>query len=318
VGVIVGLSSPASATLGRQLVASGDLGTVAGWNQIAARLARLAGAPVGAGIVALAGLPAVMVVDALSFVVVAAVLAFVVRPRFRLHGAVDENWLKSLGSGIGYLRRDRTALVFLLALCGLNVFSAPITGMGVPLRISTAGWPAMTLGLVEAVFSVLAIAGSMIAIRLQPGRKATAAFAVLVVQGAAYALVAIPSVATLATAMALIGLTAGLASVWLSAEFVRIVQPAYLGRAASISSLGDLVLVPVATPAFGALTTQIGIELSPVVVAGLMVGMCCAILVRRDIRAIGGAANGRVDRRPGARGAVADRWQAIRSAVSGR
>ncbi|QDZ14260.1 MFS transporter [Humibacter ginsenosidimutans] len=286
-GVFVGLSAPASATLGRQLVVSDDLATVSGWNQISARLARLAGAPIGAAIVGWLGLPAVMVVDAVSFVVVAASMAFIVRPRFRLHGAVEEGWLRSLGSGLDYLRRDRTALVFLLALCGLNIFSSPVTGMGVPLRITDSGWPAITLGAVEAVFSACAIGGSLLAIRLRPRRKAAAAFATLILQGAAYGLVAVPSIVTLALAMALIGLTAGFASVWLSAEFVRIVQPAYLGRAASLSNLGDLLLVPVAAPAFGALTAGVGIQFSLVIVAVLMMLMCGAILARRDIRAIG-------------------------------
>lgn len=54
-GCITGLSAPASATLGRQLVASKDLTTVSSWNQVGARVARMAGAPIGAGIVAARG-----------------------------------------------------------------------------------------------------------------------------------------------------------------------------------------------------------------------------------------------------------------------
>jgi MFS-type transporter involved in bile tolerance (Atg22 family) len=230
-----------------------------------------------------------MVADAVTFAVAASALIVVVRPRYRLHGDVREPWLRSLGGGIAYLRRDRTALVFLLALCGLNVFASPITGIGVPLRISDAGWPALTLGVAEAALSVCAIAGSLAAIRLKPAKPATAAFIALIVQGLAYALVAIPTVPTLIAAMALIGLTAGCASVWLSALFVRVVAPAYLGRAASLSNLGDLLLVPAALPLFGVVTAHVGIGISPVIIAALMVAMCGGILIRRDIRGIGAA-----------------------------
>lgn len=289
-GIVMGLSAPAAATLGRQLVTSADLGTVAGWNQVAARLARLAGAPLGATLVAVASLPVVMIADALTFIVAGLALLLIVRPRYGLHGAVREPWLRSLGGGLAYLRRDRTALVFLLALCGLNVFAGPITGIGVPLRIADAGWPALTLGVAEAALSLCAIAGSLLAIRIRPAHPAKAAFAALIVQGAAYALVAVPNPITLIAAMAVIGLTAGCASVWLSALFVRVVDPAYLGRVASLSNLGDLLLVPAALPLFGLVTAHVGIGVSPLIVAALMVAMCSGILARTDIRSIGAAA----------------------------
>lgn len=285
-GSITGLSVAASATLGRQLVAAHDLATVSSWNQIGARLARMAGAPIGAALVAARGLPAVMVVDAATFLLAAGALALV-RPRYRIHHTpTGQTWRAGLVDGFAYLGADRRALVFVIGLCGLNVFSSPLTGLGVPLRITAASWPATTLGVAEAVFSGAALAGSLGAALIRTRHQVSAAYLCLIVQGLAYAAVAATSLPALYAAMGIIGLTAGLASVWLSATFVQVVDAAHLGRVASISNLGDLLLVPVAAPAFGALTSRVGIGVSPLILAAGMVTMCGLILARPDIRAV--------------------------------
>lgn len=129
-GSITGQSAAASATLGRQLVAAHDLATVSSWNQVGARRARMAGAPVGAALVAARGLPTVMVVDAATFLLAAGALALV-RPRYRIHDTpTGQTWMAGLVDGFAYLGADRRALVLVIGLCGLNVFSSPLTGLG--------------------------------------------------------------------------------------------------------------------------------------------------------------------------------------------
>lgn len=59
-------------------------------------------------------------------------------------------------------------------------------------------------------------------------------------------------------AMAVIGLTAGLASAQLSGAFQRTIEPAYLGRTTSMVSLSDQALMPVAMTGFGALAGAAG------------------------------------------------------------
>uniref|UniRef100_UPI003736DCD5 hypothetical protein n=1 Tax=Luteococcus sp. TaxID=1969402 RepID=UPI003736DCD5 len=181
---------------------------------------------------------------------------------------------------------DRRALVFVIGLCGLNVFSAPLISLGVPLRITDAQWPSATLGTSEAIFSALALTGSLLAGWIRLHHQVTAAYTLLLIQAVAYAGIALTHRTTLYLSMAIIGFTAGLASVWLSATFVQLVDAAHLGRVAAISNLGDLLLVPLATPAFGALTNHIGIATSPLLLAGGMLTLCAAIIARPDIRAI--------------------------------
>jgi hypothetical protein len=50
-----------------------------------------------------------------------------------------------------------------------------------------------------------------------------------------------------------VGVTAGLASAFLSGAFQVLVEPAYLGRTSALTSLADDALMPVAMAGFGAL-----------------------------------------------------------------
>src|SRR5262249_13834893 len=121
-GVASGLTMPSGMTLVRQIVASEDLGTVQGWNQISGRAMKLLGAPVGGVLVAWGGLVTVMLVDAATFVVIAAVLMLVVRARYRLPRAIHDRWRDSLAEGYWYLRSHDTAKLFVIGLTALNVF----------------------------------------------------------------------------------------------------------------------------------------------------------------------------------------------------
>lgn len=283
-GIVTGLTAPSGMTLLRQIVAAEDLGTVQGWNQISNRAMKLIGAPVGGVLVAAAGLGAVMVVDAVTFLTIAGVLVVLVRPRFRLERADQTRWRDTFVDGLRYLRRHDTAMLFVVGLTALNVFVTPATGLGVALRVSDSGWGAHWLGIADGALAAGAIAGSVVGIRWQPTYGAAAGFRVLVVQGLCIAGVGVGWRPVLVVSMALLGLTAGAASVWLSAAFVRAIDAAYLGRVSSVTSLGDMTLIPLSVPAFGA-----AVHASDVLTATLGCGLGMALLCgwfasRRPIR----------------------------------
>ncbi len=279
-GITTGLTVPAGMTLARQLVRSKDLSKVIGWNQVANRIARLLGAPVGGVLVAWQGLSAAMLVNALSFVVVATALTLVVRVRFLLPRTTGESWLRSLAGGLGYLRRTLSARLLVLALVGLNVFVTPVVALGVALRVSASGWGSVWVGIAEASLAAGAIAGSLLAIRHPPSRPARSALFVLIVEGVAVAAVAVDARPVVVAAMAVIGLAAGLASVWLAGVFQRTVAASHLGRVSSILVLGDRTLVPLALPAFGALAAGANLFVATGLF-GLGMGLLCLTLATR-------------------------------------
>ena len=118
-------------TLARQLVRGRDLGTVSGWNNIAVRIARLLGAPVGGLLVAWRGPAAPMLLNAVTFLVVAAALVVVVRPRYvpAPVAPASPGWPAS-ATASRYLRRTPAARMLVLGLTGLNVFVTPVVALG--------------------------------------------------------------------------------------------------------------------------------------------------------------------------------------------
>jgi MFS family permease len=248
------------------------------------RAMKLLGAPVGGVLVAWGGLVAVMLVDAATSVVIAAVLTFVVRPRYRLARATQDRWRDSFADGVQYLRSHDTAKLFVVGLTALNVFVTPVTGRGVALRVSGSGWGAHWLGIADACLAAGAIAGSVVGIRWQPTYGVAAGFRMLVLQGVAIAAVGIGWRPLLVLAMTVLGFTAGAASVWLSAAFIRAIDPSHLGRVSSVTSLGDMTLMPLSVSAVGAV-----VHATSVLVATLMFGLAMSVLclwfaTRRAIR----------------------------------
>jgi MFS family permease len=250
-GVADAIHNPANATLPRQLVRPEDLGRVAGALQVARRLSVFAGAGLGGWLAAAYGFGVALLVDAASFVVVGAVLWVVARPRVVLHRDPAGSLLTGLGEGFGYLRRDPRARRLVVSLSGLNLFIGPALGVGVSLRVAESGWGAGVLGAVQATVGVAAAAGALLAMWRRPARDTLAGFWLLVVQGVGIACLGVPLRPVVLAGAAVVGLTAGGASVLLSGAFQRSVDPAYLGRATSMTTLSDLTLLPVMMPAFG-------------------------------------------------------------------
>jgi len=285
-GIASGLTMPAGITLVRQVVSGDDLGTVQGWNQISSRAMKLLGAPVGGVLVAWRGPVAVMLVDAATFVGIAAVLVIVVRPRFRLPRATQARWRDSFADGMQYLRTHDTAKLFVIGLTALNVFVTPVTGLGVALRVSGSGWGAHWLGIADACLAAGAIVGSVVAIRWQPTYGAAAAFRMLIVQGLAIAAVGLGWRPVLVLAMAVLGFTAGSASVWLGAAFMRSIEASHLGRVSSVTSLGDMILMPLSVPVLGAVVHATSVLTATLVFGLAMSALCAWFATRRAIRVL--------------------------------
>lgn len=285
-GVAAGLTNPARATLARQLVRAEDLVRVGGWVQLGSRLARLAGAPVGAVLVAAGGLGSAMLLDALSFAAVAVVLLVVIRPRYSIPRTAREPWRADMRDGLSYLRRTPGAKWLTAGLSSLNVLLTPVIGVGVAVRVTRSGWGATWLGVMEASLAAGAITGSLIAIRHRKGALAKQSFRALAAQGLALGAIGVPARACVTLAMFAVGLTSGLASVWLSGVFQQTIAPTHLGRVSSMSQLGDLTLTPVALPLFGFAVASAGVLLATVVCGFGMTTLCLFFATRPAIRVL--------------------------------
>jgi MFS family permease len=252
-GMCDAVYEPSAMTIGRQLVRVGDLPRYSALSQTATRLATMAGAAGGGFLVAHAGLGGSATANGAAFALVIAFIAIWLRPRYLLPRAQRESMLRGIGRGFSHLRTTPSVRTLVLCLSGLNLAVGPALGIGVALRASAEGWGPQAAGLLQAMVGLGAAIGAMAVLRWRPRYEARAGFCVLIVQGLGIVAAGLGGVWPTGAACMLIGMTAGYASVLLSATFAGTVDPAYLGRMGSITRLGDDCLMPIAMAAFGAL-----------------------------------------------------------------
>jgi MFS family permease len=261
-GVLDALHNPASSTLPRVLLRSDDLPNGAGLMQVAGRLARFGGAPLGGVLVAVGGLRLVMVVDAATFAVVALFVGLWVKPRYPRVLSSTGSFRRDLAAAASYLRETPFVRAFVISLSGLNLFVGPALAVGVTVHVHRSGWGSATVGVADALVGVGAAVGALFAIRFRSTQPARTGLLMLVWQALAIGVIGVAGRPVLLAACTVIGVTAGLASTQLSGAFQQLVDPAYLGRLGALTSLGDDVLMPVAMVGFGALVSGAGLPLT--------------------------------------------------------
>ncbi|TCC49609.1 MFS transporter [Kribbella capetownensis] len=274
-GVVDAIYTPAAGTLPRRMVQPDDQVKLMAGNQLAVRLAIFVGAPLGGLLVAHGGLVTVMLVDAASFAVIAAVLAFLVKPRLPQPASTGASIRADLKEGFAYLGRDDRARTLVIAFSGLNLCVGPVLAVGLVQRTHLDGWGPGALGWFEAVSGISAAAGAIVAMRWKPANLARSGLIALIFQAAGCVMIGVMPRAGIFLAMIMIGSTAGIASAQLSAAFQLSVDASYLGRSFSIVHLSDQGLMPVAMVAFGAFIALAGISVACAVIgsafAALMV-----------------------------------------------
>ncbi|HWK77492.1 MFS transporter [Microbacterium sp.] len=275
---------PSAATIGRQLVRVEDLPSYSAVMQTATRLGTMGGAALGGFLVAYAGLVGSASINAVTFALVIAFIAIWLRPRFALARADRESALRGIARGFTHLKDAPTTRTLVIALSGLNLAVGPATGIGIALRAHDEGWGAQAVGIFEALIGLGAALGAITVAKWRPRHEALGGFSALVVQGVGIILIGVGPLWLTGVGSLVIGLTAGFASVLLSATFAATIDTAYLGRMSAITRLGDDVFMPLAMAAFGALAAATAIWIAFVVFGIALVGMMVFPLRNRQFR----------------------------------
>lgn len=285
-GVCDAFYEPSAGTIGRQLVRTADLPTYAAVSQTASRLGTMGGAALGGLLVAHAGLMGSASANAVSFALVVGFLAIVLRPRFRLARGPQTSSFRAIGAAFSHLAAHRTTRTLVIALSGLNLAVGPAVGIGLALRAHAEGWGAPAVGLFEGLLGLGAAGGAAAVARWRPRREARSGFAALLLQGAGIVTLGFGPVWTVAVAAAIVGATAGYASVLLSATFAATVDTAFLGRMGSLTRLGDDCLMPLAMAGFGALASFTALWVPFAVAGGGMMALMIVPLSARTFRTL--------------------------------
>ncbi|NUT33251.1 MAG: MFS transporter [Hamadaea sp.] len=252
---------PAAAALQPRLL---EPAQYAGGNALVATFNRTAltfGAPIGGLLAAVGGLPLALVVNAATFVVSIVALRSV-RPHSVTGPATPAvRPRQALRDGLSYLARHRVlrgvVLVSLLANVG---FAGPMN-VGLALAAQAHGWGAGGIGAMLSGFGVGAIVAGLTMMRLKPRRGVGVVVATcFAIQGVAVVLPAlVTSLPVAVAATALAGLTSGPAAVLLSALVQTSTDDAYRGRVASVTTVVNLGLTPLAMAAMGVLAGACGL-----------------------------------------------------------
>ncbi|MBO0812770.1 MAG: MFS transporter [Microlunatus sp.] len=258
-GAADALGDPALGTMPRQMVRPEDLGATSAMFQLASRIARFVGAPVGGLIIATGGLSLAIGADLASFLVIGIVVWTLLQPRMPIVRDTSRSPVRDFKAAARYLRHDQRARTLTIALSGLNVFISPVISIGIAMRVHASGWSALVLGVADGGLGVGAAVGAIIGMRWRPNRPARTGFLLLAVQGSAAITTGLDMKTTVVAAATAIGVTSGLASSQLSGVFQQTVRAEFLGRVGSIVNLSDQALLPVSMAAFGVATGIIGV-----------------------------------------------------------
>jgi MFS family permease len=162
---------PASTGLLPQIVASEDLPAANSMLQLSSNSAVVVAPALAGIIIALAGAPLAVALDAVSFLVSAISLYFLTVPRGALALASD-SMLDQLRAGFVELRRRKWALVTACYLAFLAfAFNGTIFVLGPAVALSRLGGPS-AWSLMLSAFGVGLISGSLVALKLLRTRRA--------------------------------------------------------------------------------------------------------------------------------------------------
>jgi MFS family permease len=168
---VASFSQPAESALLPTLVPTDQLVAANSLNVLNNRLGRLAGVPLGAVLLAVAGLPVVVVVDALSFLVAAALVAAMTRPSADVEevgdtvadagSAAARFWAEWL-AGLRVVREDRTIAVLFIVF-GLMTFGGTMLDpLFVPWVRDVLGDGIGAVAVLMTASSLAGIAGSLV------------------------------------------------------------------------------------------------------------------------------------------------------------
>lgn len=285
-GVVSAVFMPAAESMGPLLLAREQQTTGVALRTLSGRIALTLGAPLGGLLVALGGLPLAAAVDAATFAISAWSL-WSLRPR-RVSAAAKAPTATgaALKEGLSYLWNH--ALVRDLMLAGLLVnlgFVGPMN-VGLALLSDERGWGAGGIGYMLAGFGGGAAVSALILLRYKP-RRATGlviAGSAVIQSAAVFALAVVPGLWPAVAATTLTGLVSGVMGV-LMASLVQVnTDDAYRGRVASVSTVLNYGITPLAVAGSGIAVAAFGLTGTFAVSAALILagGLACA--ARRELR----------------------------------
>jgi MFS family permease len=276
-----------------------DLARGAGWSlerasgvaAVVERGSRLAGAPLAGLTVALVGATNVLWIDAATFLISAAIIAFgVPRPTRERHGG-STRYLHELREGLAFLRTDHT-LATLIGVVTLTNMLDSVSFVSLPVLASTVYGSALSLGLMTGILGAGSVIGALLfsAFGERLPRRVVFCGGFLVVTIWYPAAASFPPLAILLGALAVAGLAAGPLNPVIDTVFFERVPDGMRGRVFGVTQACAWIAMPIGVLAAGPMIERLGLRATFLVVGSLYLAVTLASFLLPALRGL--------DRRP--------------------
>lgn len=240
-----------------------SLERLSGLNGTVTRLAGSIGPAIAGAVVALSGPLPAMAVDAVSFLLSAAVMTATIRSAPGEKAADhDASYLSRLGAGVRFLRGDVVLLTLTLMVTVTNLLDNGVMSVVIPVWARGNGGPAMIGALTTAV-SITAMLGSIVAsvVGARVPRRPTYFICFLLGGAPRIALLALPASPWVVVAVwAASGFFLGFVSPILSATIYERIPEPMMGRVSSLTGTLSVAGTPLGGPIAGGLISLVGLS----------------------------------------------------------
>jgi MFS family permease len=281
-------------------IAGTTLERATGLSQAIRRGATMLGAPIAGALIVVTGTQSVLLIDAVSFLVSAALIGLLT-PAIR-HAPSDEStdpaarpgYLAELMVGVRFIWRDPLARAIVATVMLTNFLDAPIFAVILPVYVREVYGSAVQLGVLLGAFGAAALASALLFGIIGPRlpRRLTFGLAFVVVGVPFWVLAAEPPFAVAVAAMVVIGLAAGPINPILSTVMFERVPAEMRGRVIGPLTAGAWVAMPVGMLVAGFVSEEFGVIAALVGIAAAYLVVTVSIFLNPAMR--------EMDRRPAA------------------
>ncbi|MEU7604550.1 MFS transporter [Streptomyces sp. NPDC041003] len=288
VGTVDAFYLPAAGAMPRSLVGKAQLPRALAVQQAAGQLASLLGAPLGAVLVAAAGLTGAALADAATFAVVLVVLVCV-RPAFDVERSPRaEGLLAGAADGVRVAAGDPVLRSALLLTAAAACFLLPVVSLLNPLLAREHGWSAGAAGLIAGGQSLGVVAVALLVSRRgtlrRLGRGAALGLCVAAPGITAVALAGEAGVAVAVAGGIVTGAGSGMFACHIGPLVLSGAPGTHLARLQALLTLVQSLALVVGNNALGALADAGG---APVATAACAAGACAAGLTGLALKPLG-------------------------------
>jgi MFS family permease len=267
-----------------------SLERASGASAVVERASRLAGAPLAGLLIAATSATSVLWIDAATFLVSAAIVAFGVPRRTAVSGVAPDqptSYIRELREGFTFLREDRTLFVLVAVLTLTNMLDS-VSMVALPVYAEQVYGSAVSLGLMMGVVGagsvVGALAFSAVGDRVSRRRVFTWGFAGVTIWYPVAAM--FPPLGVLLVAKTLAGISSGPLNPVIDTVFFERVPDGLRGRVFGVVSASAWLAMPLGVLVAGPAIEVAGLRATLVVTGTLYLGVVLAAMALPSLRGL--------------------------------